>query len=101
MVMEGVLDDMKKRGVKHVHAYSVDNILVKVADPYFIGFCASREGETGLKVVPKISADEVRVCVCVCLRVCARVCAWGCRWGVSCWARSPAPPHTQWLLPFH
>lgn len=59
LVTEGILADMEKRGIQHIHAYSVDNVLVKVADPYFIGFSILRETETSLKVVPKVDSDEV------------------------------------------
>lgn len=54
----GVLDDMRRRGVQHVHMYCVDNSLVKVADPVFIGFSALRGAEIATKVVRKRSADE-------------------------------------------
>lgn len=32
-----------KKGVKYVATYGVDNILVKVADPLFLGFCMDKK----------------------------------------------------------
>ncbi|KAI0160591.1 nucleotide-diphospho-sugar transferase [Xylariaceae sp. FL1272] len=55
---EGVLDDMRKRGIKHVHAYCVDNCLAKVADPVFIGFAAAKNVKIATKVVRKRNATE-------------------------------------------
>lgn len=50
---DGILDDMKRRGVDYVQLYCVDNILVKVGDPLFTGYCIAKNAECANKVVPK------------------------------------------------
>jgi UDP-N-acetylglucosamine/UDP-N-acetylgalactosamine diphosphorylase len=49
---------MRTRGIQHIHAYCVDNCLVKVADPAFIGFSASKDVDIATKVVRKRDAKE-------------------------------------------
>jgi len=49
---------MKKRGVEHLHAYCVDNGLVRVADPTFIGYAASKNVSIATKVIRKRNATE-------------------------------------------
>lgn len=49
---------MKDKGIRYSHCYCVDNCLAKVADPVFIGYCASRNTDCGIKVVPKLMPDE-------------------------------------------
>lgn len=58
LISSGVVGDMKRRGIKHIHAYCVDNCLVKVADPTFIGFSASKSVSIATKVVRKRNATE-------------------------------------------
>eukprot|EP00968_Pinguiococcus_pyrenoidosus_P013363 scaffold1220_cov259-Pinguiococcus_pyrenoidosus.AAC.35 len=50
--------ELDARGVEHLHVFSVDNALVKPADPKFIGFCISRNADCGNEVVWKRDADE-------------------------------------------
>lgn len=59
LVKGKILDDLKARGIEHVHTYCVDNCLVKVADPVFIGWAASFKSlDIGTKVVRKKHATE-------------------------------------------
>jgi len=58
LLTSNVRTDMRKRGIEHIHAYCVDNCLVKVADPIFLGFSASKDVDIATKVVRKRSAKE-------------------------------------------
>ncbi len=58
LMLSEARSDMRKRGIEHVHAYCVDNCLVKVADPVFIGFSSSKDVDIATKVVRKRAANE-------------------------------------------
>ena len=49
----GALADMKKRGIKSVFFFQVDNPLVEIADPAFIGYHVSEGSEYSLKLCAK------------------------------------------------
>jgi len=54
----GMLDDMRRRGVTTLYYFQVDNPLVDIADPAFIGLHVSRGADMSLKVCAKRDPDE-------------------------------------------
>ncbi|KAJ2859354.1 UDP-N-acetylglucosamine pyrophosphorylase [Coemansia aciculifera] len=63
--LSGALDWLHERGVEHIHSYCVDNCLVRVADPTFIGYAALRGAECGALVVPKKAWNEPVGVICL------------------------------------
>jgi len=53
-----VLSNLAKRKILYVHAYCVDNCLVRVADPVFLGYSIQKQADCAAKVVPKTSPTE-------------------------------------------
>ncbi|WWD21316.1 hypothetical protein CI109_105800 [Kwoniella shandongensis] len=53
-----VLTDLRAHNIDYIHAYCVDNCLVRVADPVFVGCCISRHSQAGAKVVRKRDPTE-------------------------------------------
>ena len=49
----GALADMKRRGLEQLFYFQVDNVLVKIADPVFIGYHVLEKAEMSSKVVSK------------------------------------------------
>jgi UDP-N-acetylglucosamine/UDP-N-acetylgalactosamine diphosphorylase len=54
----GLLDRLAARGVRHVYYFQVDNPLVKIAEPTFLGHHLMRRSEASSKIVAKRSPQE-------------------------------------------
>ncbi|KAM7259651.1 hypothetical protein ACFE04_015392 [Oxalis oulophora] len=53
-----LLEDMAMRGIKYVDCYGVDNALVRVADPTFLGYFIDKGVASAAKVVRKAYPQE-------------------------------------------
>lgn len=58
MKRSGALDDLKRRGVEWLFYYNVDNALIRVADPLFIGAAARYNYPIATKVAEKAYPEE-------------------------------------------
>jgi UDP-N-acetylglucosamine/UDP-N-acetylgalactosamine diphosphorylase len=58
LAASGVLEALEARGVTRLAYYQVDNPLVRIADPVFLGLHALRGAEMSLKVVSKRDPGE-------------------------------------------
>ena len=62
----GALDQMKKDGVEHISYFQVDNPLVPVVNPLFIGMHILKEAEMSAIMLAKTNAFEKLGNFCVC-----------------------------------
>lgn len=60
----GALADMKKRGVEYIFYFQVDNVLVKICDPVFIGYHIQAGAEMSNKVVRKENPEDKVGIIC-------------------------------------
>ena len=58
LVTGGILNDMEERGVEWLFAATIDNVLVKMADPLFIGYAIKNGYRIASKTLPKVSPEE-------------------------------------------
>ena len=52
------LDEMRERGVQTLFYFQVDNPLVRIADPAFLGLHRQADAEVSFKVIEKLAPDE-------------------------------------------
>lgn len=58
MEKENIIQDMKQRGIKWIFIGPVDNILIKIVDPIFIGICQDKNVLAGGKSIIKAYPEE-------------------------------------------
>src|SRR5262249_19833422 len=58
LASSGLLEKMKRQGIRHVFYFQVDNPQLLVADPTFLGHHLSARSEASSKVVAKSGPDE-------------------------------------------
>jgi len=54
----GMIADMKSRGITSMYVCSIDNVLAKVGDPTFLGYCDILRAEVGVKCAEKRSPED-------------------------------------------
>src|SRR5690606_27871412 len=54
----GAIADMDSKGIKWIFMYNVDNALIKIADPVFVGFAEETDLHIASKSVPKRNPQE-------------------------------------------
>lgn len=52
------LRPMKRKGIQYIFFYNTNNLLVKVADPVFIGYTVAKEADFGVKIINRVSVEE-------------------------------------------
>ena len=55
---KGILSSMKERGIKHIFYHQVDNVLIKIVDPIYLGYHISEGTKMSPKVVQKTNPEE-------------------------------------------
>lgn len=58
LMEQGMVSDMKSRGVTALFMCSIDNLLAKVGDPVFVGLSEVTKTEVAIKCVEKLSPEE-------------------------------------------
>lgn len=66
LAASGAIDEMDRRGITQLFYYQVDNPLVRIADPVYLGLHVAENAEMSCKVIPKRDPmDRVGHVACV------------------------------------
>jgi UDP-N-acetylglucosamine/UDP-N-acetylgalactosamine diphosphorylase len=52
------LDEMRERGIRSLYYFQVDNPLVQIADPGFLGLHRQAESDMSFKIIERLTPDE-------------------------------------------
>jgi UDP-N-acetylglucosamine/UDP-N-acetylgalactosamine diphosphorylase len=63
--LSGMVANMRSRNLIGLHVFAVDNAIVRVADPVFLGYCLKTNADVGNKVCPKSSPHEAVGVLCL------------------------------------
>jgi UDP-N-acetylglucosamine/UDP-N-acetylgalactosamine diphosphorylase len=58
LASSGLLARLQKKGIRHIFYFQVDNPLVKVADPTFLGCHIDKRSEASSRVIPKLGPTD-------------------------------------------
>ncbi|EFA85224.1 UDP-N-acetylglucosamine pyrophosphorylase [Heterostelium album PN500] len=58
LLVSGGLSDMRSKGIEYISQYCVDNVLIKMADPLFLGYMHDQQADCAAKVVAKVDPEE-------------------------------------------
>ncbi len=60
----GSLSDMEARGIRHLFYFQVDNVLVNICDPLFLGYHIAAKSQMSTKVIRKTGPEEKMGVIC-------------------------------------
>ncbi len=55
---KGVLSNMNERGIKHIFYHQIDNVLIEIVDPIYLGYHINEGAKMSPKVVQKTNPEE-------------------------------------------
>lgn len=61
----GMIQEMKEKGIEWLNVFSVDNVLQNIGDPVFLGATILQGHASGAKVIAKVNPDEKVGAICL------------------------------------
>ena len=61
----GAVTEMEENGIKYIFYFQVDNVLVNICDPFYLGYHIDGNAQVSNKVVRKVNAEEKMGIICM------------------------------------